>query len=363
MALIALALLFFAGSIAVAAILIRRRLRQRSLVRGLRLSGPLAIGRQFFLPIGGIEQWISIRGESRHNPILFILHGGPGASCAIFAPRIRTWEIHFTIVQWDQRGSGKTLGRTGKRNAGAVTFNQLTRDGLAIAAYLREQFPASPLILVGHSLGSTFALSMLKRRPELFAAYIGTDQNIGMLRHRESIHQENLGRFRALGLHKGIATLQRIGSDPSTWSADDYQAVTKWTMKSHPETTDVMISLLKNSILHAPGFSLKDIRNFVTGMNFSLEQLLPDIVRFDAWNECTNFAMPFFVFQGETDVLTPPRLAQSYLNDISAPTKQFALIHNAGHFAAFLKPDQFLRLLLQHVLPLIAQTPAASIPA
>ena len=33
-----------------------------------------------YLPIGGIEQYIRVRGRSRANPVLLVLHGGPGST-------------------------------------------------------------------------------------------------------------------------------------------------------------------------------------------------------------------------------------------------------------------------------------------
>jgi len=119
--------------------------------------------------------------------------------------------------------------------------------------------------------------------------------------------------------------------------------------------------LLKNRIWSAPGYTLADIKTYLTGMNFSLEQLLPDAVRFDARSECTHFTMPFFIFQGEHDVLTLPCLAESYLNDLTAPIKAFSLIRNTGHFASFLEPDQFLDELLRHVRPVLAARPVSHV--
>ena len=59
--------------------------------------------------IGGIRQWITVRGRDRRNPILLVIHGGPAApelpNRYLFE---RPWEDYFTVVQWDQRGAGKT---------------------------------------------------------------------------------------------------------------------------------------------------------------------------------------------------------------------------------------------------------------
>ena len=62
--------------------------------------------------IGGIEQWISVRGKDRDNPILLFIHGGPASpempsSWFYQSP----WEEYFTVVQWDQRGAGKTYAQ------------------------------------------------------------------------------------------------------------------------------------------------------------------------------------------------------------------------------------------------------------
>ena len=130
-----------------------------------------------FISIGGIEQWVTIRGQDRANPVLLVLHGGPGDvtnpwTFALFAP----WEKHFTVVQWDQRGAGRTFSRTGPTVAPTMTLDRMAEDGFELLDYLRKHLGKDKIIVVGHSFGSIIGLRMVRARPDLFYAYVGTGQ-------------------------------------------------------------------------------------------------------------------------------------------------------------------------------------------
>lgn len=92
--------------------------------------------------IGGIDQWIEVRGQNMNNPILLFIHGGPGTAFIPFAGAFQgPWERYFTVVQWDQRGAGKTYT---SNNAEVLrrTMNvaQMEQDTLDVANYLRNRF-------------------------------------------------------------------------------------------------------------------------------------------------------------------------------------------------------------------------------
>ena len=123
-------------------------------------------------------------------------------------------------------------------------------------------------------------------------------------------------------------------------------------MKSDPDGFRRTMKLLKDAVWYAPKWTLRDIRAFVAGMHHTLEKLLPEIIRYDAWKQGTHFEIPFFIFQGEDDVLTTPKLAETFFTDVVAPVKRMTLIQGAGHFAAFTQPNKFLRELLVDVRPL-----------
>jgi predicted alpha/beta-fold hydrolase len=67
------------------------------------------IHEEMFVPIGGIEQWITIHGSDSANPVVLVLHGGPGDALSPYADALfEGWDKDFTMVEWDQRGAGRT---------------------------------------------------------------------------------------------------------------------------------------------------------------------------------------------------------------------------------------------------------------
>jgi alpha-beta hydrolase superfamily lysophospholipase len=93
---------------------------------------------------------------------------GAGCSYSIFTPCLRTWEKQFTVVQWDQRGGGKTYSRMGPRGCGEISFEQLIRDAIEVAEYLRGRLSKERMFLLACSLGSTYGTEVVRRRPDLF---------------------------------------------------------------------------------------------------------------------------------------------------------------------------------------------------
>jgi pimeloyl-ACP methyl ester carboxylesterase len=128
-----------------------------------------------FIKLGGLEQWITIRGDNDAAPVLLLLHGGPGDVQSPFVDTYKAYETNFILVQWDQRGAGKTFGKYGEQTPD-LTLDQLTSDGIELAAYLKSRFRRDGIILLGHSWGTAIATEMVKKRSDLFLAYVGTGQ-------------------------------------------------------------------------------------------------------------------------------------------------------------------------------------------
>jgi pimeloyl-ACP methyl ester carboxylesterase len=120
-------------AIAIVGLLGYRKYQQNENARLRRIESPAGIQESAFVTVGGIEQFVSIRGENLENPVLLVLHGGMATSYVAFVPFFRDWESHFTVVQWDRRGVGMTYGRSGRAGSGEVSLDRIVEDGIELS--------------------------------------------------------------------------------------------------------------------------------------------------------------------------------------------------------------------------------------
>jgi pimeloyl-ACP methyl ester carboxylesterase len=326
-----------------------RAVRRRRVAKTLTIATANGIVEEHFVRIGGIDQWIGIRGEDRDNPVALVVHGGPGSPYSIFTPLLRSWEKHFTVVHWDRRGAGKTLGRNGKSGCGELSFDRMVEDGIEVTEFLRRHLHKDKVILLAGSMGTLVGIPLVQRRPDLYSAYVGTDQYVSMAHNESQSYRMTLDRLRAAGSARAVAALEKIGADPSRWDLAAWGTKMNWTMKTDPIKPNAVTSLLFPLALTSPTHSLRDVVHLGAGFAYSQRELFGQFMAYDARRHGTRFNVPFFIFQGETDVLTLTTLAQEYIAEVEAPIKALALVKNASHFAAFTEPDQFLSQLLTHV--------------
>jgi pimeloyl-ACP methyl ester carboxylesterase len=337
-----------------------RKVRQRQVAKALEITSPNGIVEQRFIKVGGIDQWIQLRGEDRDNPVLLVLHGGPGWPNAVFTLPLRPWEQHFTVVQWDHRGAGKTLGRNGKTGSGEMTFERRVDDAIEVIEFLRQHLGVDKVIVLAESMGTLTGLPLVKRRPDLVHALVVTDLYVNMAANEARKWQLTMERLRAAGNTKGIAALEGIGADPTRWALRAWNTNMAWAFRTNVPTPNLDRRLLFPLALSSPIYTLRELATLFAGFQWSTAQMLKELKAYDAWQLGTRFEVPFFLFQGESDVITLTSLAEEYFGEVDAPTKGLALIKDAGHFAAFTQPERFLAELRTRVRPLTSPTSPSS---
>jgi hypothetical protein len=118
----------------------------RALVADLdRIVTSNGIQETFEAVLGGAHQVVNVRGADRDNPILIFVHGGPGAVEMPFAWAFqRPWEDFFTVVQYDQRGAGRSfLLEDPKKIAPTLTIERYRDDAIELIELLRKNMASA----------------------------------------------------------------------------------------------------------------------------------------------------------------------------------------------------------------------------
>lgn len=299
-----------------------------------------------YVPIGGIQQWIQVRGDDRHNPVLLWLNGGPGYSTIPDTPGYRPWERYFTVVMWDQRGEGKTFERSGASVAPTMTIQRMADNCIEVAEYLCRRLDQKKIILLGHSWGSILAIHTIKLRPDLFSAYVGTGQIVNLERDAEAAYPLLLERAQAL--HNTVATrqLESVGPPPYPDSPKKWVWV-RWANQLDPQPPGVW------GTLHGGKPAPASIEE---GAEFSQGLMWNSMMRDDLPKLGFNFSVPVFFIQGAKDELAVTALARQYFDEIHAPLKKFIELPHAGHLAIFTARQAFLEQLVEWVRPVAKQS-------
>jgi proline iminopeptidase len=339
--------------------LLYRTYLQRKVADERAIRSPNGISRLERVQIGGIGQWIEVRGENVDSPILLWVHGGPGVAFIPLAGAFqRPLEKYFTVVQWDQRGAGKTYGSNDKDlQRRTMNLSQMEQDTVEIVNYLRNRFQREKIFVLGHSWGSVLGLWLAHEHPELIHAYVGVGQLLNTRQNQEVMYRDALQQARYRRNDNAIKDLESIAPYPSpqvNFRKDSI--VNKWAQEllgppaSGTEFTNIKRLLL--DVVAAPEYSLADDYAFVRGQQFSLNVFLPQLPNLDLNKLGLDFRAPIFFFEGRRDPFCRPSLVWEYSQAINAPRKEFVWFDDAGHFPFFEERQQFADQLFRRVLPL-----------
>jgi pimeloyl-ACP methyl ester carboxylesterase len=311
------------------------------------------VDEQGFVRINGIEQWVTMRGDSCANPVILIVHGGPGNPQSRYAngPDAR-WTKDFTVVHWDQRGAGMTYGRNHPKEDEKLTVEGLRDDGLAVARHVRERLAKNKLILMGGSWGSVLAVHMAKANPDQFCAYLGTSQEVA---HHINIdgHAKLLALARAAGDTATVSTIEALGPPP--WKNPRSFGIERRAMRKYEamRTDPMPKSWMDLGAVYATPQAQADYEGgedyswlaFVgmedNGMNATI----------DLYKLGTDFKLPVYLVQGVEDLLTTPEVTQRYYDAIRAPVKKLVLVPRAGHDPNLPMVEAQTRMLQDEIRP------------
>lgn len=299
--------------------------------------------------IGGIDQWVMIRGRDAGNPLLVILHGGPGSSeTALFRAFNADLEGAFTVVYWDQRGAGRSYAKSIPPES--MTVDRFVADLDELVETLLKRFARRQVVLLGHSWGSVLGVLYASAFPAKVAAYVGTGQVADMAASEAASYAFVLARAEQRGHRKATQELRAIGPPPHTQKALMRQR--RWLMAfGGAVAPGFSLPKLAWRALRTPEASLLDIPRLVQGSGFSIRYLWDTLMATDIGHDHRRFDMPVFFLLGRHDMQVVATVAADYFETIEAPHKALVWFENSGHFLPFEEPDRFNRVMIDQVRP------------
>ncbi len=307
------------------------------------------------ISIGGIPQQVWFRGIKISNPALLILHGGPGASeAALFRAFNSELEQHFLVVNWEQRGTGRSFHSD--ISPDSMTLAQFLRDLDEVIELIHTRFNTRCVVLLGHSWGSVLGTIYAFQHPEKIAAYVGIGQLGNMPEGERLSYDYALTQAVARGNREALDALRKIGPPPHR--VDDMLISRHWVAHFGGSFhADLSIGKLIWAALTTDEASLVDLILFGRGNRFSLEHLWREFSRLDLRIYKT-FKMPLFFLLGRYDWQVPATLAASYFQTIEAPYKRLIWFEQSAHNPPFEEAETFNRVMIDNVLPMASGSKA-----
>ncbi|MGY4515058.1 alpha/beta fold hydrolase [Lysobacter sp. HA18] len=319
---------------------------------------PHGVQDTFEVTLGGARQVVNVRGADRDNPILIYIHGGPGAvEMPVAWSFQRPWEDFFTVVQWDQRGAGRSYPLNDpKALASTLKPERYRDDAIELIDELRKRYGKRKVFVLGHSWGSIVGLSVAVKRPDLLYAYIGMGQVIDFRENERQGYAWALERARRDGNADAIKELEAIAPYPGNGPFDVEKTGTerKWSihyggLAAGRDNADFYFHAPRLS----PEYTPADIKAWDEGSGFTITTMFPNLAGITFAN-VHRVDTPVVMLLGRQDYTTPSSITASWMDALQAPSKRVDWFEHSAHLPMIEEPGRVLKALVDDVRPLAA---------
>lgn len=279
--------------------------------------------------IGGIKQYITIKGKNPSLPLLLFLHGGPGGSVMNYADNFTNeLQEHFLVVQWDQRETGRTLEMNASPTP--LTLALFQNDTRELISFLLKRFRKEKLYLAGHSWGTALGFHVVANFPELLYAYVAIGPMINQLESERIALGVMMEDAKKKQNKKEMDELSRIHIPFETGEQLYYHR--KWLLQFAG-------SRRKLSRSYVIDWSDRWLAVYNEACQENLLARLPAV-------EC-----PVYFFAGRNDYQTNSSITEEYYSMLDAPKKGFFWFEFSAHSVPGSEPERLQQLIIDEILP------------
>lgn len=294
--------------------------------------------------INGEGHEVMIRGVDRNNPIIIFVHGGPGCS---EIPYVRKYqqelEQHFTVVHYDQRGSGKSYHFF--ENYSNLTTDLLVDDLLALTDYVTEELGQDKVLLIGHSFGTYIGMKAAAKAPEQFNAYIGIGQMADTVQSELESLEYTIDQAKQAGHSEDVKSLELLRESIGRGEGLTPRILIRkygGTARLINENRDYSLGFLLN-----PEYNGLDTIRYFKGILASQDILLREVLANDLPDVIDHLDIPTYFVMGKYDYMTTVNAARDYYDVLKAPVKDFVVFEESAHYPQFEEKEQFVEWLIE----------------
>jgi pimeloyl-ACP methyl ester carboxylesterase len=269
---------------------------------------------------------------------------------------MRDWEEFFTVVQWDQRASGKSYRREDQESlAPTLTIDRLVLDTEEMIELLRKRFRRDRVVLLAHSFGTIVGVKLAQRRPDLLYAYVGMGQFVDAKRSESLGYEATLADARADKNSEAIAQLEAIAPFPDPARPErnlqNLPIERRWLAHYGGYFHDGGEGLHYAAARLSPTHSAADLQTSQEAHEFIIAAMWQQLAAVDL-NHDLKFRVPIIIMQGRYDRGTSSQLVSEWHAAVSAPVKKLIWFENSAHMVYEEEPGRLLVALANEVLPL-----------
>jgi pimeloyl-ACP methyl ester carboxylesterase len=292
------------------------------------------------IELGKLKQYVLIRSADVNNPILLFIHGGPGMPLMYLSHTFqRPLEQRFTVVQWDQRGAGKSYDPT--IPTATINVEQYIADAVQLIDTLLTRYHQQKIFLVGHSWGTYLSSILVQRHPELFYAYI----SVGQVVDADAAHKIQKEFLLSEATRRNDTALLTKLNQPGFTSFENYLFKYGGELKHETSFAPLVISGLFSA-----EYTFRDALNVAKGPPFCAKYMNYNAINGSIMNNIKRYEVPVFFLTGTHDYTTPFPLIKQYYDSIQAPFKQIIWFNESAHFPFYEEPKKFDSVMVYQIL-------------
>lgn len=290
------------------------------------------IDTSYFVKIGGIDQYISLKGI-KDKPIVLYLHGGPGAAASAHSEKITaSLEQDFMVIHWDQRGAGKTLKQNGLKQRPTLALMQ--SDAEELLTYILNTFHRQQIILVANSWGTSLAFHLAESKPNKISTLVAISPIVSLLSSQKSLNKILIRHFRKSKNQKAVKQLKTINIPYH--NAEDMAIQFKWLSEYQGESI--------NDTLYSQYSQF--FEQWYTNWGLLYSQLYKvNRLKITSSTQCRTI-----VFYGDKDYTAYYKLSKKFFKGIKSKEKEIYRFKDVGHQIPMEASNRMQELLLKVLL-------------